>query len=807
MYGQKKIIFNQGWKFASIELSGDTNRLHIGTNWNDQFTTERVMTNDSMQLAGTLSLGDEMNHLRGRSWQPVALPHIAFPEPLPIEHPREGIAYYQKTFFVPSKYKSKKISIEFEGAMQIAWVWINGHFVKKHLGGYLPFTVDLTDIVQYGQNNTITVKLDNRANPLVPPGKSVNKMDFVYYSGIYRDAWLHVDNLLHITDANAVDRQAGGGIFVTYPKVSISEAIVDIQANVINESGNIEKFKIVHELVDNKNRIVAMCASPIEALGRGQDGQYKQQLRVNFPSLWSPDAPYLYRLRTSLWKKGIKVGEYCNKIGIRSFSISKERGLLINNEPTRIVGSNRHMSYPWIGNALSNNANIRDAVLIKNAGMNCIRLAHYPQDISFYDACDSLGILLIDCVPGWQFYNKAETFVRNTLDDIRQMVRRDRNHPSVLLWEVSLNETYPPADFRCKQVEVAKSEWVPSGVNFFTSGDSYYTKACYDVPYDDWADNIEKRGNSTYPNNSFLIREYGDFEFGGTESTTRQTRSNGEAALLQQAWNLQWEHNRNRQQYPRAIGDLTWAFFDGLAGYVKGIEGWGIADIKRIPKFSYYFFKSQKTKQPPMCYIANYWSSKKNTNKVVVYSNCDEIALFANNEEIARQKPDSGADKPYGADWEHGGDPFTGGDVQGLSAPPFTFSNIDFTPGVLTAVGYRSNRAVTTYSVHTPQDVNSVSLAIDTQGVPLSADGSDAIFVRAYLKDRNGNLVTTADNIVEFSVKGNARIISPKTVYGEAGIATILLRAGVKAGNITIEATCGKLKTATLTFRSKRRTP
>lgn len=800
VFAQHKLNFDQGWKFMAIELSGDTNRLHIGKNWNDQFTTENIRTDDNLTENDTLPLNREMEHLKNAFWESVTLPHTAFAEPLPIVHPREGIAYYQKKFIVPANYKNKKLSLEFEGAMQIALVWVNGVFVKRHCGGYLPFTVDLSDVVQYGKENTITIKLDNRPNPLVPPGKAVNKMDFIYYSGVYRDVWLHIDNPLHITDANAIDRPAGGGIFVTYPSVSTSEATINIRTNVINEEGKSEKFKIVQELIDNNNHTVAINTSPTATLQKGQDKHYEQQIKLMNPSLWSPDKPYLYILRTSLWKKDHKIGEYSNKIGIRSFSINKESGLLVNGVPTRITGSNRHMSYPWIGNALSNNANKRDAVLIKNAGMNCIRLAHYPQDPSFYEACDSLGILLIDCVPGWQFYNKAETFIRNTLDDIRQMIRRDRNHPSVFLWEISLNETYPPAEFRCKQTETAKSEWLPSDSNFFTSGDSYYTKACYDVPYDDWADNIEKRDNKTYPNNAFLIREYGDFEFGGTQSTTRQIRANGEAALLQQAWNLQWEHNRNRQQYPRAIGDLTWAFFDGLAGYVTGIEGWGVADIKRIPKFSYYLFKSQEKDQQPMCYIANYWASKKTANKVIVYSNCDEIALFANNREIARQKPDRGADKPYGLDWEHGGLPFTGGDARSLESPPFTFSNLDFTPGELTAVAYKSGKKVATYSVRTPGKSNRISLAIDTEGIPLSSDGADVVFVRARLVDIHNNLVTNADDIIEFSVKGDARIISPKAVHAEAGIATILLQAGTKTGNFIIEAAGPNLKKAYLVY-------
>lgn len=786
---QHKINFNHGWYVATVELGGsDTTHLQISKDWNNQFTTETVSVGDTAIGDKTLPYGQEMNRIKNAKWRPATLPDIAFPEPLVIEHPREGLAYYKKTFFIPKAYKGKRISLEFEGAMQIAWVWFNGQFVMQHLGGYLPFIIDITDSAKYGKENTITIKVDNRANPLVPPGKPVSRLDFVYYSGLYRDAWLHVDNPLHITNPNFINRQAGGGIFVTYPKVSDREATVSIKTNVINESAETKNFDLVQELVDVKGNIAATARQTNHVLMHGDDKHYEQSFNIEHPHLWSPDTPYLYTLHSYVIEHGKKVDEHKTKIGIRSFFISKETGLLVNGKPLRIAGSNRHESYPWIGNALSDNASLRDAIIIKESGMNCIRLSHYPQSPSFYDACDSLGILLIDCTPGWQFFNKSQTFINNTFHDIRQMIRRDRNHPSVLLWEVSLNESYPPATYRCQEVEVAKSEW-PSGLNFYTSGDSYFTKACYDVPYDDWADNIEARNNTTYPNNAYLVREYGDYEFGGDLSTTRQLRGSGEKGMLQQAWNIQWEHNRNRQMYPRCIGDLTWAFFDGVSGNVAGIKGWGVADIKRIPKFSYYFFESQRKDKLPMCYIANYWQATDTTDKVIVYSNCDEVALYVNGKEIARQHPDNGPDSPYGTELDKGGNPFDGGNDRALQSPPFTFKNIVFKPGELKATGYIKGKKVDTYTVHTPGKAVRLSLTIDTQGVPLKADGADAIFVRAKLLDANGNAVPDADNKIRFFISGDAALVSPETVNAEAGIATALLKStATRAGKIRIEA-------------------
>lgn len=799
---KRSMKFNTGWLFTGMDLRDSSEKIdsarRLGKNWSDQFLIEKVNTNDSALPQQNFSLQNELAFTQNRPWTPVTLPHTAFPEPLVIVQPREGIAWYKKTFRLPASLKGKRITLEFEGAMQMASVWFNGKFMTQHLGGYLPFTIDLTALAKYDADNILFVKLDNRPNPLVPPGKPVKKLDFIYYSGIYRDVWLHVTDPLHITDASVARKQAGGGVFVTYTNVSEREATVNVQTHVINEGKEAKRFTIVQQLADAGGKIVAQQALPVAVLQPATDQHFKTSLLVQHPLLWHPDSPHLYVLHTII-REGTQIADsVTTRIGIRSFVITKEQGLLINGKPFRLLGSNRHMNYPWIGNALSDNAHYRDAAIIKQAGMNCIRLAHYPQDPSFYDACDELGILLIDCIPGWQFFNKSPAFRDHVMDDIRQTIRRDRNHPSILLWEMSLNETYPPAEFRCMQNDVAKSEW-PSKENFYTSGDSYFVKGCWDVPYDDWNNNLEARNNTTYPNHPFLVREYGDYEFGGGESTTRQLRGAGEKGLLQQAWNLQWEHNRNRNLYPRCIGDLNWAFFDGLAGLVVGIEGWGLADIFRIPKFSYYFFQSQQEHTAPMIYIANYWTKRDTASTVVVYSNCDEVKLYSNGNLVQSKLPDAGPLTPYGV-LDKGGHPFGGGDAAYLAHPPFTFTGIPFTAGELKAVGYQKGKAVTSYTVHTPGQPAKLELTAATHNKPLMADGGDAVFVYARVLDAGNHFVPTATDSIRFSVEGDAAIASPPVVQAEAGIATILLRAGLTHGTIRIHAAAPGMKEATLSI-------
>ncbi len=615
---------------------------------------------------------------------------------------------------------------------------------------------------------------------------------------------------LHITDAVVANIPHGGGIFVTYEHVSDLSAQVNIQTHIRNDDTVNRSCTVVQEIIDDAQSIVARGESEFLNVHRDADRHAGLALVVKNPRLWHPDHPYLYTLHTVLRDGGRTIDERSTRIGIRSFTVTRSEGLKINGIPFRIRGTNRHMSYPWIGNALSANANYRDIWLIKNAGMNCVRLAHYPQDPSVLDACDELGLLALDCIPGWQFFNKSQVFIDRVFRDIRSTIRRDRNHPAVLLWEMSLNEAYPPAEFRCTQVEVAKEEFI--GENFLTSGDSYFTKACWDVPYDDWDEDTKGRDNNTYPDRPFLIREYGDYEFGGGSSTTRHLRGDGEEGLLQQAWNLQWSQNKNRLLYPRCIGDLNWAMFDGVAGIIYGIEAWGPADIFRLPKFSYYFFQSQRdpedkqpsgTEQGPVVHIANYWMKGAPVRKVVVYSNCDEVELFVNGERVARQKPDSGPDTQYGTDYDKGGTAFDGGNCRNLEHAPYTFEKVTYEPGELKAVGYLGGKAVAMDSVFTPGIPAQLKIVVATGPKSLSADGADVVFVRAYVLDAQEHPVPDATNTVTFKLAGNARVVSPPIVEAEAGIATVLIQSTTKAGKVIITATSDKLWTAKKTIFSE----
>jgi beta-galactosidase len=805
---RRDINFNAGWEFLRIDAKSDSaaggdrliSRDRVpGKKWADQFHIRSV---DEGGESTTASLEGEMRTLMGRSWEKITLPHTATIESLLIRDPWEGIAYYRKRFTIDRALRGRRVTIEFGGVMQLADVWFNGKHLCQHSGGYLPFTIDITESATYGGSNLLFLRVSNRDNPLIPPGKPVRQLDFLYYSGIYRNVWMHVTGPLHITDAVTAEKPRGGGIFVTYRNVTDTDAAVNVKTHVTNDDARQRAFSVLQEMVDTGGNVVASVTGVSDSLRPHEDRHSELSFHITHPLLWHPDHPYLYTLRTSVKDGRETVDEVRTRIGIRSYAVSPAEGLKINGRPFRIRGTNRHMAYPWIGNAVAKNANYRDMWLIKNAGMNCVRLAHYPQDPSVYDACDELGLLVVDCIPGWQFFNKNRIFTDRVFRDIREMIRRDRNHPCVLLWEVSLNETYPPAEFRCEQAAVARSEFI--GDNFLTSGDSYFTKACWDVPYDDWNDNPAGRDNTTYPDRAYLVREYGDYEFGGGSSTTRQLRRAGEYALLQQAWNLQWSHDHNRFQYPRCIGDLNWSMYDGLAGGTLGIEAWGPADILRIPKFSYYFFQSQRDPRNagPAVFAATYWTERASPSKVVIYSNCDEVELLVNGRSVGRQKPDKGPDTPYGTEYDMGGKPFDGGNCRNLEHAPFTFTGVRYEAGELKAVGFLLGTKVAEHRVFTPGQPAGLAIEIALGPKPLSADGADVVFVRAYILDAEGHPVPTAENSVRFTVTGDAHIVSPSETKAEAGIATVLLQAGGKKGKISVRATSDGLTPGEHTFNS-----
>lgn len=764
---RQKLPLNLGWQFIRID-SSSLPRISTQIPRRYDLTPQQIGVAKAIELKTT-----------GLKWTVVTLPSTPRIERLHVTRSWQGICYYRRDILAPTKWKNKEVDLTLEGAMQVSSVWLNGHYIGGRRGGYLPVVLDLNRWLNYGKENEILVRSDNRDNPLVPPGKPTSGLDFLYYGGLYRDAYLTVTNAVHITNPFLSHTPKGAGVVFNCQSANPDSALVSTKTEVTNQSNEARKIRVVQFFASQRHESAFYNLEPWASR------EVKLKFKVIHPQLWSPNHPHLYALKTQIFTSHL-VDQKTINVGIRRLKFSAKRGLLVNGVPTRLIGTNRHQEYPYLGNALSDNASYRDIKEIKDAGFNCIRLCHYPQDPAVMNACDKLGIFAIVCAPGWQYYNPDPRFEKAVESDIKDMIRWHRNHPCVLAWEAALNETYPKKAIAEKWYAAAHSEFTQSDMT--TVSDETYGFS-WDWPYNSWNGGNHTRPIGTQGKPSY-IREYGDWEFGGNKSTSRQPMSAGEKGQLQEAWNFVWEHNRDRGQYPSTMGDGTWVMYDYHRGYDPTIEHSGMADVFRIPRYIYRFFQSQYIAKP-MVFIANQWIPTSKPTKVIVFSNGDEVRLYLNGKLIKDQRPDNGPNTPYGR-YNHGGNTWDGGNCKNLVHPPFTFTNIRFKTGKLTAVSLRNGKVFAHTSVRTPGTFASLKIEFNLQGRPLQSDGADAVFVYVKLKDSRGTTIVANGVPVSLSLSGPARIVGPTIMKSQNGIASFLIQATSSSGKILVRSRSGK---------------
>lgn len=754
--------FNQNWLFAKDLPNGD----YSGTSINDSI------------------------------FELVDIPHTANIEPLIPNNQWQGTSWYRNWFEIPEAQKNRKHFLYFEGAMQNAEIYLNGKLLSQHLGGYLPFIIDISDNLNFSKRNLLAVKIINTNDSLVPPGKALNKLDFNMYGGIYRPVKLITTSKLYITDALQAQNSEISGIFVQFDSISSNYSLINVKAQIRNDFDSKQEFTIQHTVLDSTNKVVTTIISKKLHLESLNDLNTNFKIGIDNPILWSPSRPYLYQLKTEVLQDNIVIDSKNTSFGIRKVELTLE-GLLLNGEKIFIRGTNRHQEYPFIGYALSDEAQWRDAVKIKNAGFDMVRLSHYPHSEAFMNACDALGIITMNCIPGWQ-YNGNEEFKENLLANCRDLIRRDRNHPSVFFWELSLNESWMENAFMDRILKVKDEEM---------DGQKALTSCWIDYEGYDLFIPARQHGNPPYYWNNYkdgkrpvFIAEYGDWEYYaqnagfnqtnyhdlvGEERTSRQLRGFGEKRLLQQALNYQEATNSNRKGQS-TIGHANWLMFDYNRGYANDIEASGIADIFRIPKFAHFFYQSQRdanelvaipSSNKPMVYIASYWEPESSKD-IKVFSNCNKVKLTLNERIIAIQTPDQDSFSTH------------------LSHPPFTFRLEGFESGKLEAVGYIDGKQAASFSVITPEKIDHIQLEVDESGIAISKN--DVVFVYASLVDKNSTLCPINNELIEFSIQGEGILIGENPVVVEAGIATILLKTGFNSGEVIITANSATLESKSI---------
>ena len=748
--------------------------------------------------------GAETKEFNDKDWTVVSLPDGI--EYLPTEASGcinyQGEVWYRKHFTPDAALKGKKLFLHFEAIMGKSKVFVNGKLLTEHFGGYLPVIADVTDVLDWNGDNVIAVWADNSDDPSYPPGKAQDVLDYTYFGGIYRDCWLIAHNNVFITDPNYENEVAGGGLFVAFGKVSDALAEVQLKIHVRNATKNPFSGQVEYMLLQPDGTEVARLSDKIQVKA-GRATTVSDRMPVKQPMLWTPSTPTLYNLLVRvLDKEGNVIDGYRRRIGIRSIEFKGKDGFYLNGRPygKPLIGANRHQDFAVVGNAVANSIHWRDAKKLKDVGMEIIRNAHCPQDPAFMDACDELGLFVIVNTPGWQFWNDAPEFAQRVYSDIRNVVRRDRNHPSVWLWEPILNETWYPADFAKNTRDIVDAEYP---YPYCYSGSDSEARGHENFPvYFAHPANMQDASKEIDPTKTYFTREWGDNvdDWSSHNSPSRVARNWGEQPMRVQAQHYACpyypvtSYDVLYKQSPQHVGGCLWHSFDHQRGYHPDPFYGGLMDVFRQPKYSYYMFMAQRPAvkndrnagSGPMVYIAHEMTPFSGKD-VTVYSNCDEVRLTFNK---------GGKTYTYKKDKNR----------PGMPSPVITFPDVyDFMVDkafsrtqkqddvYLLAEGLIDGKVVATHKVVPARRPEKILLWMDNEGTDLKADGSDFVTVVAAVADKNGNIKRLNNYNIRFSIEGEGRLLGGPGVLANPvpvkwGTAPVLVQSTLKPGKIRITA-------------------
>lgn len=748
--------------------------------------------------------GAETKEFNDKDWTVVSLPDGI--EYLPTEASGcinyQGEVWYRKHFTPDAALKGKKLFLHFEAIMGKSKVFVNGKLLTEHFGGYLPVIADVTDVLDWNGDNVIAVWADNSDDPSYPPGKAQDVLDYTYFGGIYRDCWLIAHNNVFITDPNYENEVAGGGLFVAFGKVSDALAEVQLKIHVRNATKNPFSGRVEYMLLQPDGTEVARLSDKIQVKA-GRATTVSDRMPVKQPMLWTPSTPTLYNLLVRvLDKEGNVIDGYRRRIGIRSIEFKGKDGFYLNGRPygKPLIGANRHQDFAVVGNAVANSIHWRDAKKLKDVGMEIIRNAHCPQDPAFMDACDELGLFVIVNTPGWQFWNDAPEFAQRVYSDIRNVVRRDRNHPSVWLWEPILNETWYPADFAKNTRDIVDAEYP---YPYCYSGSDSEARGHENFPvYFAHPANMQDASKEIDPTKTYFTREWGDNvdDWSSHNSPSRVARNWGEQPMRVQAQHYACpyypvtSYDVLYKQSPQHVGGCLWHSFDHQRGYHPDPFYGGLMDVFRQPKYSYYMFMAQRPAvkndrnagSGPMVYIAHEMTPFSGKD-VTVYSNCDEVRLTFNK---------GGKTYTYKKDKNR----------PGMPSPVITFPDVyDFMMDkafsrtqkqddvYLLAEGLIDGKVVATHKVVPARRPEKILLWMDNEGTDLKADGSDFVTVVAAVADKNGNIKRLNNYNIRFSIEGEGRLLGGSGVLANPvpvkwGTAPVLVQSTLKPGKIRITA-------------------
>jgi beta-galactosidase len=616
----------------------------------------RYSINDSWAYSDGPQEGAQSTAFDDRAWSRVNLPHTwnaadAFDD---VPGYRRGEGWYRKRLTIAKELTGKRIHLYFEGANQVADVYVNGRHAGRHIGGYTAFVFDVTELTVPGEENLIAVRVDNSHSADIPPLNA----DFTFFGGIYRDVWLVATDTAHFT----VTDHASPGVFIDTPELSESSAVVRISGSVHNQRRSKARLRLISRVLDAQNRQVASATVGL-IVAPGAVEPFEQRTgAIAQPNLWSPDQPYLYRVRSELYEGATLLDAVENPLGLRWFSFGADDGFRLNGKPLRLNGTNRHQDHAGLGNALPDSYHRRDVAIIKGNGFNFLRLAHYPQDPALLEAADRAGLLIWEEIPVVNMIGMSEAFAENSERMLVEMIRQHYNHPSVVFWgymnEVLLIKPNPvPEGYYPRVVELTRrleartrAEDPTRATVMALSRDEVYTDhGIGDLPqvlglnlYFGWYyETLEELGpfldelHRRRPGRPLIVSEYGADS--DERVHTRDPRPFDFSSEHAQRFHVvSWPQIEGR---PYLLGSAIWNQFD-FASEFRGdtkptINQKGLYYHDRTPKDIAFYYRAA-LRSEPLLYIAREWPRRAGSRPedamqpVWVYANVEEVELLVN---------------------------------------------------------------------------------------------------------------------------------------------------------------------------------
>jgi beta-galactosidase len=694
----------------------------------------------------------------------IALPHTNTRLPWHSfdEKAYQFVSIYRRRFRLPAEARGRHVFVDFEGVMTAATVWINGRRLGEYRGGYTPFSFELTPHIAWEAENVLAVEADSTERADIPPfGGS---MDYLAFGGIYREVSLRAVPATYLENIFAAPRD-----------VLAERPAVDVSAYLAHLEPQHHELTLEAELREGE-RVLARAQSTLApAAAAAEPERHDLTLAPTAPvRRWGLEKPALYTVVVRLLRRSALVDEDQRRTGFREARFT-ERGFTLNGEVVKLRGLNRHQTYPFAGGAMGARVQRRDAEILKRElKCNIVRTSHYPQSRHFLDACDELGLLAFEEIPGWQ-HTGDEKWQDLAVDNVRRMVRRDWNHPSIVLWGVRINESQDNHEFYTRTNRVAHAldpTRQTGGVRYL-----YQSELLEDVfTMNDFGFPLRPPNHPLYLNTEFVGHTY----------VTKST-DNGE----RQAEHVR-RHARVHDQLTsiaQYAGGLGWCAFDynTHANFGSGdkVCYHGVCDIFRLPKPAAGFYRSQcDPAEEVVLEPAFHWAARDDRSgaweAAVVCSNCDHLKFFGGEKPILEVEPDR---KTY----TH------------LPHPPFQVNLSGAPPGDLRIEGYLAGKKV----IERRYAANGVDrhFAAAADDAQLVADGSDATRVVLRVMSELGEVRRYATAAITLALEGPAELIGENPFSLMGGCGAVWVRAKEQHGVARLRATHPVLGTRVVEIR------